>query len=158
MNGFTLFHVLLSLVGIAAGFVVVGGWLSSRQLGGWTSLFLITTAATSITGFFFSVQGSHSRHRAGSAFADRPGGGDLRASREAQCRQMEDGLHDRGRRRAVFQLLRPCRTIVPAHAGAKGSGSNTSGAAVCDFPAARAGDLRGARIYSGAAGEGLNLK
>lgn len=57
MNGFTLFHVLLSLVGIAAGFVVVGGWLSSRQLGGWTSLFLITTAATSITGFFFPFKG-----------------------------------------------------------------------------------------------------
>ncbi len=54
---FTLFHVLLSLVGIAAGFVVLFGLINSKRLDGWTSLFLATTAATSATGFFFPYHG-----------------------------------------------------------------------------------------------------
>jgi len=53
LNAFTLFHVALSLVGIAAGFVVVYGFLESRRLDGWTLLFLTTTAATTVTGFLF---------------------------------------------------------------------------------------------------------
>jgi hypothetical protein len=53
LDGFTLFHILLSLVGIAAGFVVVGGFLSNARLDGVTHVFLATTAATSITGFLF---------------------------------------------------------------------------------------------------------
>jgi len=53
LNAFTLFHVLLSLVGIAAGFVVVFALLSSKRLDGWTTLFLTATAATSVTGFLF---------------------------------------------------------------------------------------------------------
>ncbi len=54
---FTVFHVALSLVGIASGFVVLFGMLSSRRLDGWTKLFLTTTAATSLTGFFFPFHG-----------------------------------------------------------------------------------------------------
>jgi hypothetical protein len=53
LSVFTLFHVLISLVGIASGFVVVNGLLSAKRLDGWTSIFLITTAATSVTGFMF---------------------------------------------------------------------------------------------------------
>lgn len=52
---FTLFHVALSLVGIASGFVVVYGFLVSRRLEGWTGTFLWTTVATSVTGYFFPV-------------------------------------------------------------------------------------------------------
>src|SRR5207342_977012 len=50
---FTLLHVVLSLIGIAAGFVVLFGLLTSRRLDGWTALFLGTTVLTSVTGFFF---------------------------------------------------------------------------------------------------------
>ena len=50
---FTLVHVVLSLVGIFAGLVVLFGMLGSRRLDGWTGLFLATTVATSVTGFFF---------------------------------------------------------------------------------------------------------
>ena len=50
---FTLFHVALSLVGILAGLVVVFALLSAKQSNGWTATFLITTAATSVTGFLF---------------------------------------------------------------------------------------------------------
>jgi len=51
----TWVHVLLSLVGLAAGFVVLWGLLSSRRFDGWTVLFLSTTIATSVSGFLFPV-------------------------------------------------------------------------------------------------------
>jgi len=54
---FTLLHVILSLVGIAAGIVVVFGMLAARRLDGWTALFLATTVLTNVTGFMF-----HSAH------------------------------------------------------------------------------------------------
>lgn len=53
---FTLVHVVLSLIGIAAGLVVLGGMLRSQRLGGWTALFLATTVLTSVTGFFFPFE------------------------------------------------------------------------------------------------------
>jgi hypothetical protein len=55
LSALTIFHVVLSLVGIGSGFVVVYGLLASRQFDGWTKLFLTTTVATSVTGFFFPV-------------------------------------------------------------------------------------------------------
>jgi hypothetical protein len=54
-SAFTLFHVILSLAGILAGFVVVAGMLGSRTVEGWTALFLATTVMTSVTGYFFPV-------------------------------------------------------------------------------------------------------
>ena len=53
MTPFTFFHVLLSLVGIFSGVVVVLGLMTARRLDGWTLVFLVTTLATSITGFMF---------------------------------------------------------------------------------------------------------
>lgn len=50
---FTLFHVVISLVGIAAGFVVLLAMFRSERLDGWAGLFLGTTILTSVTGFFF---------------------------------------------------------------------------------------------------------
>lgn len=50
---FTLLHVVISLVGIGAGIVALFGMASGDRLEGWTALFLLTTALTSITGFFF---------------------------------------------------------------------------------------------------------
>jgi hypothetical protein len=50
---FTLIHVLISLVGIFAGFVVLFGFIGDRPRPCWTRWFLATTALTSITGFFF---------------------------------------------------------------------------------------------------------
>jgi len=50
---FTLIHVVISVVGIFAGLVVAGGLISGKRLDGWTGLFLLTTAATSISGFGF---------------------------------------------------------------------------------------------------------
>jgi hypothetical protein len=53
VEAFTQFHVLLSLVGIAAGFVVLGGLCTNRPLPGWTAVFPATTVLTSATGFLF---------------------------------------------------------------------------------------------------------
>jgi hypothetical protein len=55
LSAFTLFHVVLSLVGIGSGFVVVYGLLASKRFEGLTKLFLTTTVATSVTGFLFPV-------------------------------------------------------------------------------------------------------
>ena len=57
LNLFTAFHVLLSLVGIASGFVVLYGLLTAKAFPGWTAWFLTTTVATSATGFLFPFHG-----------------------------------------------------------------------------------------------------
>jgi hypothetical protein len=53
MDAYTIFHVILSLLAIAAGFVILGGFLTGRRLDGWNAFFLVTTVATSATGFGF---------------------------------------------------------------------------------------------------------
>lgn len=53
LSTFTAFHVLLSLAGIGAGLVAMFGLLAAKRLNRWTALFVITTVATSVTGFFF---------------------------------------------------------------------------------------------------------
>ncbi|HUH94354.1 MAG TPA: hypothetical protein VL742_14575 [Casimicrobiaceae bacterium] len=56
MLAFTLFHVLVSLIGIFCGLVVTGGFAASRRLDGWFSTFFVTTTATSLTGFFLPAE------------------------------------------------------------------------------------------------------
>ena len=53
MTPFTFFHVLLSLIGIFTGLIAVFGMIAGKRLDAWTATFLLTTALTSITGFFF---------------------------------------------------------------------------------------------------------
>ncbi|HEY1810339.1 MAG TPA: hypothetical protein VGG42_17375 [Acidobacteriaceae bacterium] len=57
LSAFTQFHVAISLIGIAAGFIVIFGMLASRTLPLVTALFLLTTALTSLTGFLFPFHG-----------------------------------------------------------------------------------------------------
>ncbi len=54
---FTIFHTLLSLAGIASGFVVMYGFLTSRRMDGWAATFLGTMLATTLTGFLFPFHG-----------------------------------------------------------------------------------------------------
>lgn len=54
---YTIVHVLISLVGIFTGWIVLFGMLAGNRLDGWTKWFLITTVATSVTGFFFPFHG-----------------------------------------------------------------------------------------------------
>jgi len=53
MTTFTFVHVVLSLIGIFSGFVVVLALLVGKRLDRWTALFLVSTVATSVTGFLF---------------------------------------------------------------------------------------------------------
>jgi hypothetical protein len=54
---FTIFHVLLSLVGILAGLIAITGFLRGRIAPTSNRVFLWTTGLTSITGFFFPFRG-----------------------------------------------------------------------------------------------------
>jgi len=57
MKAFTQIHVAISLIAIASGLVVMFGLLARNRLDRWTALFLLTTVATSVTGFFFPLHG-----------------------------------------------------------------------------------------------------
>lgn len=57
MDTFTLVHVALSLIGILSGLVVLYGLLTVNRMSSWTMLFLVTTVATSVTGFGFPFHG-----------------------------------------------------------------------------------------------------
>jgi len=52
---FTVLHVIISLIGIAAGVVVVHAMLRSESAGGWTAIFLAATVLTTLTGFLFPI-------------------------------------------------------------------------------------------------------
>ena len=54
---FTLLHVLLSVVGIAAGLIVVERLLRNRALGLSNTIFLVATILTSASGFLFPSRG-----------------------------------------------------------------------------------------------------
>lgn len=53
LAGFTVLHLVISMIAIALGFIVAGGLLASNKLPGWTAWFLILTILTSATGFLF---------------------------------------------------------------------------------------------------------
>jgi hypothetical protein len=57
MTTFAAIHVLLSLIGIASGLVVLSGLLTANPMKSWTLLFLVTTLATTLTGFLFPFGG-----------------------------------------------------------------------------------------------------
>ena len=56
LQTFTLAHVLISLIGIGSGFVVMYGLISGKPLNGITTIFLVTTVLTSVTGFMFPFE------------------------------------------------------------------------------------------------------
>ena len=62
---FTVVHVIISLIGIASGMVVLYAMIEGRPPGGWTTLFLATTVATSLTGFMFPISGLTPAHVVG---------------------------------------------------------------------------------------------
>lgn len=53
LEAFTLFHVVLSLLGIGAGLMVLSAFLNAKPLGTWNTIFLTATVLTSVTGFLF---------------------------------------------------------------------------------------------------------
>ncbi len=61
----TILHVVISLIGIASGFVVIYGFLKGKPLNTWTAVFLVTTALTSIIGFGFPFTHLLPSHKVG---------------------------------------------------------------------------------------------
>lgn len=61
----TFVHTALSLVAILAGLFVVADVFAGRYRRGWTSLFLVTAIATSVTGFAFPFTGILPSHVTG---------------------------------------------------------------------------------------------
>ena len=57
LENFTRLHVVISLAAIASGFIVMFGLIAGKRLDRWTAFFLITTVATSVTGFGFPIHG-----------------------------------------------------------------------------------------------------
>jgi hypothetical protein len=57
LAAFTYLHVAISLIGIAAGLVVLIGMIGDRRIPAATALFLVTTVLTSVTGFLFPFHG-----------------------------------------------------------------------------------------------------
>lgn len=53
MTTYTFVHVVISLAGIVSGLIVLLGLLTANRLGGWTVVFLASTAATCLTGIGF---------------------------------------------------------------------------------------------------------
>lgn len=53
---FTLIHVVLSVVGIVAGLVMVGGLMAGVLFRGWTATYFLTTVLTNATGFGFTFR------------------------------------------------------------------------------------------------------
>ena len=57
MDTITKAHVVISLIGIASGLIVMFGMLGAQRFDRWTALFLLSTLATSVTGFLFPFHG-----------------------------------------------------------------------------------------------------
>ena len=53
LSAFTLLHVIISLIAIAAGLVVMVGLFGSSRMPAMTAIFLLFTILTSATGFLF---------------------------------------------------------------------------------------------------------
>ena len=57
ISTFTTLHVIISLIGIATGFIALFEMIANKPLGFWNTIFLWTTILTSVTGFFFPFNG-----------------------------------------------------------------------------------------------------
>jgi hypothetical protein len=137
---FTLVHVLLSLAGIASGFIVVYGLLTGKRLDGWTAIFLATTVLTSVTGFLFPVEHLLPSHVVGAISLVV-----LAVAIVALCVSHGAGLAMDlcGLRRcgAVFEFLCGGGAVVSEGVSLEGTGSDAERAAIPDCPTCAHGAL-----------------
>ena len=152
---FTLIHVLLSLAGIIAGLLVVGGLIAGQRLDGWTAVFFVTTVLTNITGFGFPFGTLLPSHIVGVvslvvlavALAARYGkqlAGSWRTVFVATTRA-----------RALPECLRPAGAALPEDARPDRSGANASRSCVRRHATPCSPAVRGARL---GCGEGIWLE
>jgi hypothetical protein len=56
LSQFVVFHVVISLLAIVSGVAMLSAMIAGRRAAGLMAFFLVTTAATSITGFMFPIR------------------------------------------------------------------------------------------------------
>ncbi len=108
LNALTVFHGVLSLIGIGSGVVSVYELLKAKTPGGWTQVFLTATATTSLTGVLFPFPGGPRPPLPGRA--DNRGPFDLSPSPPGGlapdlCDHRSDGT--------LFQRFRARRPAIP---------------------------------------------
>ena len=96
LSAFTALHVVISLIGIVTGFVWLFAAANARSVPGWAAAFLLTTVATSVTGFLFPQSQDRTarhfwRHIVGRADAGRAGSISLSAGRALALDQYRRG-------------------------------------------------------------------
>jgi hypothetical protein len=65
LSAFTLVHIVISVIGIGSGLLVMYGLLIGKRLDGATAIFLVSTVATSATGFGFPFDHLLPSHKVG---------------------------------------------------------------------------------------------
>jgi hypothetical protein len=143
---FTLIHILISLEGIVSGLVVLGGWLAGKHYQGWTPFFLVTTLATSVTGFFFPFRGFTPAYGVGvvSLFI-------LAAAIYAPALwRLEQGIPYQRRHSSLPEFFRPCRTAIPENSRLEGTRANPDRTTLRDLAGHRLVAFCRARHRSGA--------
>jgi hypothetical protein len=142
LAAFTLLHVIISLLGIASGLVVLAGMLGGRLLNGWNGFFLLTTIATSVTGFMFHSKSFGPPHIVGvislivlavALFA-------LYLSPTGRIMALDLCGHSSGR--SLPQCVRRSRPSVPEAAVPPCSGTQRLRAALCSRTRVGASHLR----------------
>jgi len=56
LEALTLFHFVISVIGLVAGFIVLFNFIVAKPKMWWTTVFLWATLATSLTGFLFPAR------------------------------------------------------------------------------------------------------
>ena len=149
MNTFTIVHVVLSLIGILTGFIVVLGMLAAKRLSGVTALFLVTTVATSVTGFFFPFHGVTPGIVIGVMSLVSAGGRGLCAVWASYCRSVALGVRRYGDDGAIPECVCVGCAALRKSAGTAYARSHAIRSAIQDYAARRSGVVRRARFGCG---------
>ena len=129
LSTFTLVHVVISLVGIASGFVVLFGLLTGKRLDGWTAFFLVTTVLTSVTGFGFPFDHLLPSHKVG-IISLLVLGAAIVARYPLPCTCLALGLRGGRGDGPVSECLRPGGAILREGGGPESDGPDAIRAAV----------------------------
>ena len=138
---YTIVHVIISLIGIATGFIVLFGLLKGRLLGSWNTTFLITTVLTSVTGFFFPFTKVTPGIILGVLSLIVLAHRHLRALRLPSQRTMAPHLRHHRPHRALLQRLRPDRANLREGTRNPRTGSHPNRSALQNRPAPPVGVL-----------------
>ena len=143
MDTYTFVHVLLSLIGIVTGFIVLFGLLTASRMNMWTAIFIVTTLATTLTGFGFPYTG----------FTPAIGVGIVSTIVLIITIAARYAFRLSGSWRWIYaggavlsllpQLLRADRAVVPEDPGAERLCADRIGAAIRHHPRHRAAGIRG---------------